>query len=280
MGLSRLSAVIVAFLPGLAMASCQSAADKKPLVAVEPPRVAAAEISDNSPNFEKWLARLREEARDQGISEAAIQAALAGVTPLAPVVELDRRQPEFTQTFNRYVRNAITDRRIADGKDELWRHRQLLKQLAKEYDIPPRFLVAFWGMETHYGRYRGCYSVVDALVTLAFDGRRAMFFRNQLLDALRILDQGHIPLSEMTGSWAGAMGHPQFMPSTFLRYAVDANRDGHKNIWSNIPDALTSAANYLRALGWDGARTWGREVRLPPQFDLIWRVSIPVRRKR
>src|SRR5581483_1330348 len=135
--------------------------------------------------------------------------------------------------------------------------------IEKKYGVPPRFLVAFWGLETNYGQNTGGYPVIAALATLAYDGRRAAFFRNEMFNALTILDQGHIGVAQMSGSWAGAMGQTQFMPSTFMKYAVDADGDGRENIWTDVPDALSSAANYLRALGWDDARGWGREVLLP-----------------
>jgi membrane-bound lytic murein transglycosylase B len=147
------------------------------------------------------------------------------------------------------------------------KHAALLAELEREYGVPGRFLVAFWGLETNFGRGQGDYPVVNALATLAYDGRRGAMFRDEMFNALTILDRGHITLAKMKGSWAGAMGQTQFMPSTFLRYAVDEDKNGHIDIWGSVPDALGSGANYLKALGWDGARTWGREVELPARFD-------------
>ena len=148
------------------------------------------------------------------------------------------------------------------------KHAVLLKALEREFGVPGRFLVAFWGLETNFGSNTGSYPVVNALATLAFEGRRGAFFREEMILALTILDRGHITLDKMKGSYAGAMGQTQFMPSTFLRHAVDEDKNGHIDIWSSLPDALGSSANYLKTLGWNTERTWGREVRLPPDFDV------------
>ncbi|MDX2224509.1 MAG: lytic murein transglycosylase, partial [Rhodospirillaceae bacterium] len=162
---------------------------------------------------------------------------------------------------------AVTDRRVRDGRALLARHASLFDALERRYGVPRRFLVAFWGLETNYGTQLGSYRVVAALSTLAYDGRRSQFFRQELFDVLSLLDRGHATPSSMIGSWAGAMGQTQFMPSTFIKHAVDESGDGRIDLWGSVPDALGSAANYLRALGWDGARTWGREVKLPDGFD-------------
>jgi membrane-bound lytic murein transglycosylase B len=147
-------------------------------------------------------------------------------------------------------------------------HAELLAGIEKQYGVQPRFLVAFWGLETNFGDYLGSFPVIGSLATLAHDPRRSDFFRSELLAALSIIDDGHIPASEMFGSWAGAMGQPQFMPSTFVRFAVDADGDGRRDIWHSLPDVFASAANFLSKSGWQGDRTWGREVKLPPDFDL------------
>ena len=218
--------------------------------------------------FQAWLAELKTEALAAGISQATLDEAFVEVEPITRVIELDRRQPEFTQTFWNYLSIAINDERIAQGRNLLKKHDKLLSRLAKRYGVPPRFLIAFWGLESAYGKYTGGFSVVAALSTLAFDTRRSAFFRGELLNALRIIDQGHIPAAEMKGSWAGAMGQLQFMPSTFVHYAVDGDGDGRRNIWSNPTDVFASAANYLSQIGWQRNQTWGREVRLPKNFDL------------
>jgi len=218
--------------------------------------------------FSYWLEGLRDEARRKGISNATLDAALHDVMPVMRVIELDRRQPEFTQTFWTYLRKRVNEERIKRGRALLSKHRDLLYKIYWKYGVPSRYLVAFWGLETNFGDYLGGFRVVDALATLAYDQRRAQFFRAQLLDALRIIEEGHILPDVMTGSWAGAMGHMQFLPSTFTRHAVDYNGDGRKDIWNSLPDAFSSAANFLSNLGWRPGELWGREVRLPEGFDL------------
>jgi membrane-bound lytic murein transglycosylase B len=220
------------------------------------------------PAFEAWVAALRQEALATGISGTTFDRAFANVAPLPRVIELDRRQPEFTQTFWSYLDRRATAERVAKGRQMLSKHGSLLRRVAGQYGVQPRFLVAFWGLETNFGSYVGDIPVIAALATLAYDQRRSAFFRAQLLDALKIIEDGHIAPGRMVGSWAGAMGQVQFMPETFRRYAVDHNGDGRKDIWTNLPDAFASAANFLRTLGWDQTKTWGREVRVPAGFDL------------
>ena len=214
-----------------------------------------------------WLAAVKQEAAERGISQSTISAALDGWEPIPRILELDQRQPEFTQTLWTYLERTVNETRIKRGRELLVKHRPLLEQIRRAYGVQPRFLVAIWALETNYGDYTGGFPVIGALATLAFDQRRSAFFRSELFKALKILDEGHIKLSRMEGSWAGAMGQVQFMPSTFDRYAVDHNGDGRRDIWTNLPDAFASAANYLRAIGWRGDQIWGREVRLPPGFD-------------
>jgi len=219
-------------------------------------------------SFEAFLGDLRADARREGVSEATLDKALSGLQPNPEVIELDRRQPEFTQTFWGYLDKRITKKRIERGRKLLSKHRRLLAQVYRKYGVPPHYLVAFWGLESNFGDYKGRFGVVEALATLAYDERRSKFFRVQLIDALRILEQGHIAPDKMMGSWAGAMGHMQFIPSTFKAYAVDQNGDGRRDIWTNLPDAFGSAANYLSSIGWRKDETWGREVRLPEGFDI------------
>ncbi len=224
-------------------------------------------LAQTDPAFEAWLDGLRAEARGRGISQATLDAALTGLQPVSRVVELDRKQAEFTQTFWAYLERRVDEHRITRGRELLARHGDLLARVQGAYGVQPRFLVAFWGLESNFGDYTGNHSVIGALATLAYDPRRADFFREELLNALLILEQGHIAPQAMTGSWAGAMGHVQFMPSTFLHYAVDFDGDGRHDIWSTLLDVFGSAANYLKNLGWDDKKTWGREVRLPADFD-------------
>ena len=203
-----------------------------------------------SGDFSEWLEGLRQEARAKGISEAILHEALDDLHPIPRVIELDRRQPEFTQSFWRYLDARVTEGRIERGRMLLELHAELLDSIEKQYGVQPRFLVAFWGLETNFGDYLGSFPVIGSLATLAHDPRRSDFFRSELLAALSILDDGHITAKEMFGSWAGAMGQPQFMPSTFVRFAVDADDDGRRDIWHSLPDVFASAANFLSESGW------------------------------
>ena len=219
-------------------------------------------------DFSSWLEGLRQEARAKGIGEATLHEALDNLQPIARVIELDRKQPEFTQTFWRYLDARVTQTRIERGRTLLDLHAELLDSIENQYGVQPRFLIAFWGLETNFGDYMGSFPVIGALATLAHDPRRSDFFRSELLAALSIIDDGHIVANKMLGSWAGAMGQPQFMPSTFVRFAVDDDGDGKRDIWHSLPDVFASAANFLAKSGWQGDKTWGREVKLPPAFNL------------
>ena len=219
-------------------------------------------------SFARWLEDLRQDALRHGVSAATLDSALSGIKPIARVIELDRKQPEFTLTFRQYQERVVPKARVEKGKRKLSENRTLLKKVGERFGVQPRFIVAFWGIETGFGRITGGYPVIAALTTLAFDGRRGAYFRRQLLDALTILDQGHIDIARMVGSWAGAMGQCQFMPSSFLAYAVDFDGDGRKDIWNSKEDVFASAANYLSRSGWRNDQTWGRPVKLPQSFDL------------
>lgn len=229
---------------------------------------APAQSQAQDSGFPAWLAELKAEARGKGISQATLDAAFAGFdAPIDRVLELDKRQPEFRLGFWRYMGNAVTEERVELGRAFLAAHRELLDRVEAQYGVQKRFLVAFWGLETNYGSNFGSYPVVHALATLAYDPRRSGFFRTELFHALEIIDKGHIDAGHMQGSWAGAMGHLQFMPSTFNAYAVDGDGDGRRDIWGSLPDVFASAANFLSNLGWNGTQTWGREVQLPASFD-------------
>ncbi|ADH86343.1 lytic murein transglycosylase [Desulfurivibrio alkaliphilus] len=217
--------------------------------------------------FEQWLTELRQEAKGRGISATTLDAALTGIEPIPRVIELDRQQPEFTLTFVQYRDRVVPQSRINMGRRLLEEHRELLTEIGKEFGVQPRFIVALWGIETDFGRITGGFPVINALATLAYDGRRSSYFRGELLNALQILDEGHIGVDEMKGSWAGAMGQSQFMPSSFLNFAVDYNGDGRRDIWHTLPDVFASAANYLAKSGWRDDQTWGRAVQLPADFD-------------
>ena len=218
-------------------------------------------------DFATWLAAFKQDALGAGVHQGTLDAAFAGVAPIPRVLELDQRQPETTITFDTYVTRVVSDARIQAGRQHLADDRELLGEIGAKYGVQPRFIVALWAIETDFGRVQGDYPIVASLATLAYDGRRGAFFRKELIAALKILDQGHIRPDELRGSWAGAMGQTQFMPSTFLAYAVDYAGTGKQDIWHDKRDALASIANYLASLGWQGDYTWGRPVRLPAGFD-------------
>ncbi|OHE60573.1 MAG: lytic murein transglycosylase [Thiobacillus sp. GWE1_62_9] len=220
-------------------------------------------------DFDTWLADFRKEAAAQGISVATLDAALSDIEPVERVIELDRRQPEFLQTFADYLGRRVTPSQVARGQALMAEHAALLEAVEQRYGIPKAVLVAFWGLETNYGATLGSLNIPASLATLAFDGRRSTFFRSQLLDALRIIDAGHVAAIDMNGSWAGAMGHMQFMPSTFRAYAIDGDGDARIDLWQSLPDAMHSAANYLSRAGWRAGEPVALEVRLPEGFD--WR---------
>ena len=217
--------------------------------------------------FADWLVELREEALGRGIATTTLDAALEGVEPIPRVIELDRKQPEFTITFAQYLQRVAPESRVKKARRKLAEHKALLTAIGRKYGVQPRFIVALWGIETDFGRVLGGFPVIAALATLAHDGRRSTFFRTELLHALTILDEGHTRPAAMMGSWAGAMGQNQFMPSSFVNFAVDEDGDGRRDIWSTPADVFASAANYLAQSGWQDDQTWGRRVVLPVSFD-------------
>ncbi len=211
--------------------------------------------------FADWLEDFRREARAAGISQATLDRALADVGPIPRVIELDRRQPEGRMTFVEYRERVISNARIQKGRRLLQEHRALLSGIEDQYGVPAEVIVALWGIESSFGENTGGFPVVASLATLAHEGRRAEFFKGELLAALKIIDAGDITPDAMNGSWAGAMGQSQFMPSTFLGYAVDGDGDGKRDIWGTQADVFASMANYLSRMGWDREYIWGREVR-------------------
>jgi len=221
-----------------------------------------AGVAAEDPAFAVWVKELEDDARAAGISEKTIEEALGSLVPVPEVVELDRKQPETRQTFEQYRDRVLSENRVERGRKRLKEHRSLLNKIAAEYNVQPRFIIALWGIETSYGSFLGGHHVIKALATLAYDGRRADLFRRELIAALRILDRGDIKLEDMKGSWAGAMGQSQFMPSSFLRFAVDYDGDGRRDIWNTLPDVFASIANYLSQSGWNDSYTWGRPVKL------------------
>lgn len=230
-----------------------------------PLRSAAARAADV--DFGTWLAGVRQEAIAQGMRAQSVASALAGVHPIDRVLELDRRQPETTLTFEQYIDLVVSADRLQEGRERLRENRSLLEQVSRRYGVQPRFIVALWGIESNYGKRSGDFPVISALATLAYDGRRSAYFRKELLTAIKIVDQGWIKPEDMLGSWAGAMGQCQFMPSSYVTFAVSYNDDGRRDIWHRQADIFASIANYLARSGWKGDETWGRRVLLPMGFD-------------
>jgi membrane-bound lytic murein transglycosylase B len=219
-------------------------------------------------DFATWLQELCAEAVALGIRPQTLDTALAGLQPLARVIELDRKQPEVTLTYAQYFERTLPASRLQKGLRLLNEHRALLQEIGTKYGVPPGIIVALWGIETDFGRLTGHFPVLAALATLAYDGRRSALFRRELLEALKIVDAGQVRPEVMTGSWAGAMGQNQFMPSSFVQYAVDYNGDGRRDIWTTLADVFASTANYLASSGWREHATWGHRVLLPTGFDV------------
>jgi peptidoglycan lytic transglycosylase B len=219
-------------------------------------------VVDQPPPFGEWLQALMAEAHERGYSDALIEQALGNVEPLPRVIQNDRSQAELVVGFDRYYSARATPAMVRRGRELAGEYRTVLGRIESEYDVQRRFVMAIWGIETRYGRLTGNTPVFQALATLAWEPRRAAFFRGELFDALTMVSKGYIDTKTMTGSWAGAMGHPQFMPSSYLKFAEDFDRDGRRDIWGSTPDALASIANYLEEWGWDDQFTWGREVRV------------------
>jgi peptidoglycan lytic transglycosylase B len=246
-------ALIVAMISTGGLAAMPGA--QEPLVpSPEPP---------TRPSFSAFLDGIREEARTRGIREEVIEAALSGIDePLPVVIERDRAQAEIVLPLETYIDRLLTGRLIRTGRDELAASRDLLAKVSDRYGVPPTILVAVWGVESNFGRFSGVRPTVAALATLAWDPRRSAFFRGELFDALEILNRGDIDLPNLRGSWAGAMGQTQFMPSSYLQFAQDFDGDGRRDIWTSPPDIFASIANYLQAHGWKRDQPWGLEVKL------------------
>ncbi len=226
-------------------------------------------LTGSEAGFQDWIAAFRPRALAHGITAATFDRAFSGVTYNAAVVDKDRRQGEFTKAIWDYLDKAVSDDRVANGKAALKRNRKLLSRIEATYGVDKEVVVAVWGLESAYGQVMGDYNLIEALATLAYDARRGGFFEGQLVAALKIIQAGNVTPDRMTGSWAGAMGHTQFMPSSYLSYAVDYTGDGKRDIWGDNPaDALASTAAYLARFGWRKGQPWGTEVKLPPDFDV------------
>jgi len=218
--------------------------------------------------FDQYVAALKVEAIGLGINTTIVDDAFENVKFLQRSVKSDKAQPEFKLTLDTYIPRAVPDWKIKQAREAYKKHYHLLHKIGKEYGVQPRFIVALWGIETNFGRLTGRHDVISSLTTMAYEGRREALFKKQLFAALTILDEGHIEQDKFIGSWAGAMGQVQFMPTSYLNYAVDYDGDGKKDIWNNHGDVFASAANYLKTEGWDGSETWGRQVLIPDDFNV------------
>ena len=227
----------------------------------------AAQENSDKPSFEQYIEQIKQEALSKGFSQQLLDTSFAKVKYHKRAVVADRNQPEKVETLDTYLPKRVPKWKVNRARKLYKQHHQLLTEVGEKYGVQPRFIVALWGLETNFGKIMGNYNVVSALSTLAYEGRREAFFKKQLFAALTILDQGHIQIDQMKGSWAGAMGQNQFMPTSFLSYAVDGDGDGKKDIWGNHADVFASMANYLKSEGWSDDLTWGRQVKLPADFD-------------
>ncbi len=227
--------------------------------------------------FPEWLEGVRADALARGIKPETVQQAFAALDPLPVVVERDRTQAEFALTLEDYLAKRLSKGLVRDTRAAFKRHKPLLVRVSAKYGVASDALTAVWSIESNLGRFSGVRPTIQALATLAWDGRRAAFFRAELLDALTILDRGDIELARLKGSWAGALGQPQFMPSTYLRYAQDFDGDGRRDIWRSLPDVFASIANFLKENGWRADETWGREVRVPAGAPSAIPVAAPLR---
>jgi membrane-bound lytic murein transglycosylase B len=240
-------------LGALVVAGCMAAAQIQQL-----PPVAPLPIP-----FDEWLAGVRTEAAERGIKAEVIDQALANVERVEQVIERDRTQAEFLLDLSAYLKRRLTKQTVRTAQQMYTKHRTLLHRVADQYGVSPRVLVSVWGIESNFGRFSGVRPTISTLATLAYDQRRSAFFRSELFSALEILNRGDIEADRLKGSWAGALGQPQFMPSSYLKYAQDFDGDGRRDIWSSQPDVFASVAYYLQQHGWTRGQAWGREIRIP-----------------
>lgn len=238
----------------------------------------AATDATSRPSFAEWLEGVRSEALARGYKPELVNDALAGVQePMPVVIERDRTQAETVLSIEAYITRQLTARRVREGRATLAKHKATLEKVEATYGVPARIIGGVWGMESNFGRFSGVRPTIAALATLAWDPRRATYFRRELFNALEILNRGDIDLPRLKGSWAGAMGQPQFMPSSYLQYAVDFDGDGRRDIWTTTDDVFASIANYLKGHGWEPGRPWGREVQVSK--DVASRIAGTVARR-
>ncbi|MBN9230328.1 MAG: lytic transglycosylase [Legionella sp. 40-6] len=222
-----------------------------------------------SQNWNQWVSEVRDEAMREGIAPQVFDRAFANIhEPSHQIKGLLRSQPEHRLTFMKYRNTRVDNYRIVMGRKEFKKNQAVLEAVARKYGVNPCFIVSFWGLETSYGTYMGNFPVIKALATLAYDSNRKPFFRKELFIALRILNEGHVDLGDFKGEWAGASGQPQFLPSSWVKYAVDYDGDGRKDIWRSKPDVFASIANYMKQNGWQTGEPWAIQVKLPPKFDM------------
>lgn len=224
--------------------------------------------AQDAEGFADYVVKIKAEALEKGYSSETLERAFANAKFYERAVSADKNQPEFKLTLDTYLPRAVPEWKAEQAVEKYNEHKELLEEVGAKYGVQPRFIVALWGIETNFGNYTGGFDVVSALTTMAYEGRREEFFKNQLWQALTIIQDGHIDPEQMKGSWAGAMGQTQFMPSSFMAYAVDYDGDGRKDIWNSMGDVFASAANYLKQAGWRDDVTWGRQVQLPADFDV------------
>jgi membrane-bound lytic murein transglycosylase B len=246
----RFAVILVAVIVAVAPGAAQDFPSLGPLAPLPPP-------------FDFWLSSLRAEAAARGIRPEIIEQAFAGVEPVEQILERDRAQAEFTLDLGTYLSRRLTRRTLRTAQAMYASHRTLLHRIGEQYKVSPRILVAVWGLESNFGRFAGVRPTIPALATLAYDPRRATLFRKELFSALEIVNRGDIELERLKGSWAGALGQPQFMPSTYLEFAQDFDGDGRRDIWTSQGDVFASVAHYLKEHGWSDKATWGREVKVP-----------------
>lgn len=226
----------------------------------------AANTTIADKDFLQCKINLVERAKMAGFSSYITQTVIGNISPIKRVIALDKKQPEFTQTFEQYIKARVTDYHVRVGKEKLKNNEGLFDTLEEKYGIPRQYLVSFWGLETVFGKHKGKMSVLNSLATLACDERRSEFFTLELLNLFTLIKTEQVSVEQLQGSWAGAMGHMQFMPTAFLKYAIDGDNDGKVDIWKSEVDALTTAANYLNKIDWQSKERWGREVKLPENF--------------
>ena len=240
----------------------------RPLSRPERTPVVHIKASAQDAGFQRWISQFRSRARSSGISNAVLDRAFQNVQYNQSIIAKDRNQAEFTKQIWDYLDSAASDSRVRNGKAALREHRRVLDQIEAHYSVEKEVVTAIWGLESVYGKHRGKTPIIEALATLAYDGRRGRFFEQQLVAALQIIQSGDVAPGDMTGSWAGAMGHTQFIPTSYLAFAQDFTGDGKRDIWSDNPtDALASTAAYLARFGWTKGQPWGVEVRLPQGFN-------------